>query len=95
LPLSISNTNVSAVPFLRYQELVSDNGGPIAVRQVGEQLVPESALYRVEAKLEEDAPNWSLTRQQPGMLVIDGASRSWLLNQFRRVFAVFLRETGF
>lgn len=95
LPLSISNINVSAVPFLRYQELASDNGGPIAVRQVGEQLVPESALYRVEAKLEEDAPNWSLTRQQPGMLVIDGASRSWLLNQFRRIFAVFLRETGF
>src|SRR5690606_41491007 len=61
LPLWISNINVSAVPFLRYQELASDNGGPIAVRQVGAQLVPESARYGGGAELEEDARDWSST----------------------------------
>jgi putative peptide zinc metalloprotease protein len=87
--------DVSAIPFLHYEELASDNGGPIAARRSEKRLIPESAYYQLEATVNGDAPGWGNSRQQSGMLVIEGASRSWLGKQARRVIAVFLRETGF
>lgn len=95
LPVSVAAIDVSATPFLRYQELASDHGGPIAAQQVDERLIPESAHYQLEAVPEGEVPDWSSSRQQSGMLVLEGAPRSWIAKQSRRVVAVFLREAGF
>ena len=95
LGVKLSTINMSAIPFLRYPELASDHGGPIAVRKVGEHLVPESAYYRVQALLEQEAPLWAPKRQLTGIMVLEGETRSWLVSQARRVIAILLRESGF
>lgn len=95
LQVTLADIDISAIPFLRYEELASENGGPIASRQADGRLVPESAYYQVEAMPDGNAPHWSSSRQQSGMLIIEGASRSWLAKQFRRIAANLLRETGF
>ncbi|MFC4260929.1 HlyD family efflux transporter periplasmic adaptor subunit [Marinobacter lacisalsi] len=95
LPVRLSDISVSAIPFLRYRELASDHGGPVAVRSSEDRLVPESAYYRIQAVPQAGTPPWAPDRRQSGLLVVEGATRSWLVHQARRVVVVFLRETGF
>ncbi len=94
LQVSVERIDISAVPVLPYAELSSEAGGPVAVRRLHEQMIPEAAYYRAEFTLVESANDWSM-RRQPGVVVVDAEPRSWLLHQLRRMIAVLIREAGF
>lgn len=91
----VREINVSAVPYLRYPELGSDHGGPVAVRQLQNRSVPEGAYYRIEASPEDGVPSWASNQQQSGLLVIEGKKRSWLASQAKRIWVVLFAESGF
>lgn len=95
LKAQLSRIDISAVPVLPYPELGSEAGGPIAVRIQNERLIPEAAHYRVVASLELQPLDSEALVQQPGLLIIRGAPRSFLLHQMKRVTALFIRESGF
>ncbi len=93
---SLSRIDISAIALLPYPELGSEAGGPIAVRYQNERFIPEAAYYRIQAQLNDALPeHGAVQAQHPGMLIVQGASRSALLYQLQRIFALFIRESGF
>ncbi|MET4000746.1 HlyD family efflux transporter periplasmic adaptor subunit [Marinobacterium sp. MBR-109] len=96
LKANLSRIDISAVPVLPYPELGSEAGGPIAVRYQDERLIPEAAHYRLLATLEAASSDDAVRAvQQPGVLIVEGNSRSAFLHQMRRIAALFIRESGF
>jgi putative peptide zinc metalloprotease protein len=94
IAVNISSVDVSAVYHLPYPELTSQNKGSIAVRpQPDGKLLPENAQYRVSFKLlsQNELP----LKQQPGVVVVTGKSRSLLWYQLRLLGAPLIRESGF
>lgn len=93
---SLLGIDISAVALLPYPELGSEVGGPIAVRYQNQRYLPEAAYYRIQAQPNDAlAELANLQVRQPGMLIVQGVSRSALLYQLQRVFALFIRESGF
>ena len=89
----VESIDTSRVQTMPHPMLATDHGGRIAAqRQHNGTLAPRDALYRVRIRLDA-APKFS--RQVPGSVAIDGASRSMLLDGARRLAAVLLRESGF
>ncbi|KGK43282.1 peptidase M50 [Nitrincola sp. A-D6] len=96
IPVVIEKIDIGAVSSLAYHELGSMSGGPIAVRQSGERLIPETAHYRLSLRLVESADHEYLgSVREPGMLVLEGQRRSWLWPQLERLIAIMIRESGF
>lgn len=94
-PVHLQQVDLTATPELLYPELGSDAGGSIAVRLQGERLIPEAAYYRVQFQADASMPYTLKQARSPGMLVIDGKSRSALGYQLKRLLALFIRESGF
>lgn len=95
LPVRLQQVDLTAAPVLTYPELGSDAGGPIAARLQEDRLIPEAAHYRVQFQPEGDVPDALKQARSPGMLVIEGESRSALGFQLKRLLALFIRESGF
>ncbi|WP_445400284.1 HlyD family efflux transporter periplasmic adaptor subunit [Zobellella sp. An-6] len=96
LPVVIREVDMGAVFALPYGELGSEYGGRIAVRRIGEdRLVPEAGLYRVAMILDNGVTTVTTDARLPGVVTIEGAPRSWLWYQLRRMLAILIRESGF
>jgi putative peptide zinc metalloprotease protein len=92
--VTISSVDVSAVYQLPYPELTSQYRGSIAVRpQPDGKLLPENAQYRVSFRLlgQIEPP----LKQQPGVVVVTGRSRSLFWRQLQLLAAPLIRESGF
>jgi len=95
VPLTLEAIDVGAVFELPYPELGSLYGGHLPVRTVsGSRLIPEGAHYRVSFSASEAKPGAGEIRE-PGVVVVRGTRRSWLLMQMRRIMAALVRESGF
>ncbi|MCT7655914.1 hypothetical protein MBH78_17485 [Oceanimonas sp. NS1] len=87
--------DIGAVFSLPYGELSSEFGGDIAVRPVEQdKLVPEEGHYRVSI-MPLETTGADLDARLPGVVRVEGDSRSWLWHQWRRMMAVLIRESGF
>ncbi|WP_298719098.1 biotin/lipoyl-binding protein [uncultured Oceanisphaera sp.] len=96
LPVQVSDVDIGAVFALPYGELSSEYGGPIAVRRVtDDRLVPEEGHYRVSMILDDISSLGDTDARLPGVVRVEGESRSWLWYQLRRVLAILIRESGF
>jgi len=94
LPVRLDAIDISAVFELPFPELGSRYGGHLPVRSVGEsQLIPEGAHYRLSFSTEAHEAGAGQMRE-PGMIVVQGARRSWLLSALRHMMAVLVREAG-
>ncbi|OIN05620.1 hypothetical protein BFR47_05370 [Oceanisphaera psychrotolerans] len=96
LSLTISRIDTDATRVLNDGMLASARGGELLVREQGEQLIPELALYRVALELEEQ-PGLPLTglAQLRGRLVIYGEPRAWSWHYWRSALALIRQEAGF
>lgn len=94
LPVRLDAIDISAVFELPFPELGSRYGGHLPVRSVGEsQLIPEGAHYRLSFSTDAHEAGAGQMRE-PGMIVVQGARRSWLLSALRHTMAVLVREAG-
>jgi putative peptide zinc metalloprotease protein len=94
LPVRLDAIDISAAIELPFPELGSRYGGHLPVRSVGEaRLVPDGAYYRVNFSTHEIDANAGQMRE-PGVIVVQGARRSWLLSALRQMMAVLVREAG-
>lgn len=94
LPVRLDAIDISAVFELPFPELGSRYGGHLPVRSVGEsRLVPEGAHYRLSFSTEAHEAGAGQMRE-PGMIVVQGARRSWLVSALRHTMAVLVREAG-
>ncbi|OXY81720.1 efflux RND transporter periplasmic adaptor subunit [Oceanimonas doudoroffii] len=95
LEVEIQDVDIGAVFSLPYGELSSEFGGDIAVRPVEQdKLVPEEGHYRVSI-MPLETTGADLDARLPGVVRVEGDSRSWLWHQWRRMMAVLIRESGF
>lgn len=89
---SVHNIAPSPASQLNRPQLATVHGGPIAVLQRNNQLIPEEALYEVQLQLEQ-AP--SSIREQRGRVHLDGQWRSRLADWLTASLSVLIRESGF
>lgn len=95
LPVRLDAIDISAVFELPFPELGSRYGGHLPVRSVGDaRLIPEGAQYRLSFSTEKRDAGAGQMRE-PGMIVVQGARRSWLLSVLQHTMAVLVREAGF
>lgn len=93
--LRLERMELSAIPSLPYPELGSDFGGHMAARQLREgRLVPEQARYKVMFD-HGDLDDIKLDGRMTGIIVVEGARRSWLGYQLQQVASALIRESGF
>jgi putative peptide zinc metalloprotease protein len=85
----IESTRTVSLP---HPMLSNRHGGPITVLQEGSGLAPRDALYRVRIRLDEPA---ATPRMLLGQAVIEGESRSWLVEALKPAVVVLIREFGF
>lgn len=75
--------------------LASTQGGLIPVREQGQQLIPEQAVYRLTLALQDHT---SLPNDLPvlrGRLTIQGQAEAWMRQYWRSAVGLFRREAGF
>jgi len=99
-PLKVHVTRIDsdATRVLKEGILASNRGGTILVREQGEQLVPEVAIYRVLLKLSSSDRTLFANNHIPtlrGQLVIYGEEKSWMDKYWRSALALIYREAGF
>jgi putative peptide zinc metalloprotease protein len=82
----------TAIKSLSYLGLASTYGGAIATQKLEDQLIPEEATYEVQLKLIGETP---LMRQQFGKVNLAIEPHSLLIDGLRRIYGVFIRESGF
>ncbi len=73
--------------------LASIHGGPVAVHQQQNQLIPNESYYRVRLLLQEQSPHFNQVTK--GTVQIKGEPRSLLEQAWLTVSAVVIRESGF
>ncbi len=98
LLLTVRRIDSDATRVLNDGILASARGGELLVRQQGEQLIPEQALYRVTLKLDQAVQQrLPLTElvQLRGRLVIYGEPRAWGWHYWRSALALIRQEAGF
>ena len=94
LDLQLNRIDETALGLLKWPELASDYGGPIAVRKdAHQQLRPEGAWYQLE--LVADTSAVTPAQQQAGRVLIDGQRQSLLSRYWQFAAGVWIRETGF
>lgn len=94
IEVTLSTIDEASTRQLSAIELASIYGGPIAVRQDTDgKLTPERPIYRVLANPQQDrqAPDQVLR----GTIHIEGESQSILLQLWRNIVSVLIRESGF
>ncbi|MBU2411589.1 MAG: HlyD family efflux transporter periplasmic adaptor subunit [Gammaproteobacteria bacterium] len=90
--LLIDKVLPTAIKSLNYPGLGSTYGGAIATQKLEDQLIPEEATYEVQLKLIGEVP---LMRQQFGKVNLAIEPHSLLIDGLRRIYGVFIRESGF
>ncbi len=73
--------------------LASIHGGPVAVHQQQNQLIPNESYYRVRLLLQEKNPR--ISQVTKGTVQIEGTPRSLMEQAWLTVSAVVIRESGF
>ncbi|MBV0933667.1 HlyD family efflux transporter periplasmic adaptor subunit [Marinobacterium weihaiense] len=98
LDLLVQRIDSDATRVLADGLLASTRGGELLVREQGELLIPEQALYRVTLILTPEArealPAESVA-QLRGKLVLYGERRAWGWHYWRSAIALLRREAGF
>lgn len=98
LVLEVTGIDTDASRILTDGMLASTRGGEILVREQGEQLFPEQALYRITLQLTPESrdrlPEFELLEQR-GRLVLYGERRAWGWHYWRSAIALLRREAGF
>ncbi|MBR7889687.1 HlyD family efflux transporter periplasmic adaptor subunit [Marinomonas sp. A79] len=99
LPTTLTVVSVlpTAIKRLPYQALGSTYGGPIATQTQEEALIPEDATYEVQLALLSNVSEekLALLRQQFGRVDLAVEPQSFLAQGLRRLYGVFIRESGF
>lgn len=96
--LVVTRIDTDATRVLADAMLASIRGGELLVREQGELLVPEQALYRLTL---EPAPDSVMLLQGQGQtelrgkLVVFGERRAWGWHYWRSAIALLRREAGF
>ena len=94
LELQLTRIDETALPLLKWPELASEFGGPVAVRKdAHQQLRPEGAWYQLEL-VTPDA-QLAPAQQQTGQVLIEGKAESLLARYWTFAAAVWIRESGF
>ncbi len=93
LPVSRRMPDAVPVPRLPRPDLASVHGGPIAVREEPDGLIPDQALYRIDFDPANAAPSVRQTITGRIHMVADSQSLMAWIGQ--RVWAVLIRESGF
>lgn len=87
--VDIASTRTVSLP---QEQLSSQHGGNIPVIPDAQQLTPRDAIYRVRIDLADAPTQLQLLR---GAGVIEGRPESWLLNLWKPVLIVLMRELSF
>ena len=92
LPCNVSVVGKSAEISLEMPMLATSRGGNISASIVGTTLVPDQAIYKITAIINElDLP---INRQTMGMLKLDADRKSLVERFWRWAVAVLIRESG-
>ena len=93
LPCHVEKIDPTVTSFLKEPYLASVYGGDIGVRRNAEKrLQPMKSWYRLILIPDDQVLPGQVVR---GKVVLKGAERSILAGAWRRVVAVFIRESGF
>ncbi|TYL48322.1 HlyD family efflux transporter periplasmic adaptor subunit [Marinomonas sp. IMCC 4694] len=90
--LAVEKVLPTAIKRLHYTGLGSTYGGAISTQMMDDQLIPEEATYEVQLSLVGAAP---MMRQQFGKVNLTVEPHSFLGDGLRRIYGVFIRESGF
>lgn len=90
--LRVEQVLPTAINRLPYQALGSTYGGSIATQLLEDQLIPAEATYEVLLVLDEKVP---LMKQQFGRVDLEVEPSSFLMSGLKRLYGVFIRESGF
>ncbi|WP_157953705.1 HlyD family efflux transporter periplasmic adaptor subunit [Oceanimonas marisflavi] len=98
--LSVSRIDRDATRVLKEGMLASGRGGELLVREQGELLIPELALYRVTLKPDKAGQAalqqaGAVLPELRGRLVVQGLPRAWGWPYWRSLMAFIRREAGF
>ena len=91
-PCRVVDVGHSAERVLDDALLASEYGGNISVSEVEGALVPDQAIYKISAIVEEQ--DLQISRQKIGMLKLDADRKSILERFWRWSVAVVIRESG-
>jgi len=94
IELQVTEIDTDATRVLGRPLLASVRGGQILVREAGNQLMPESAIYRVVLTPTDSIAVEALPELR-GQLVIQGAAEAWSTGYYRSFMALLQRESGF
>lgn len=94
LDLEVVQIDTDATRTLNRPLLASSRGGEILVREAGNQLVPETAIYRVVLRPLSEEKRQELPEIR-GQLVIDAAPEAWSTNYYRSFMALVQSESDF
>ena len=72
--------------------LASKYGGNISASIIGDKLVPDQAIYKIDAVVQGD--EFLIDREAIGMLRIDADKKSLMERFWRWTAAVLIRESG-
>ena len=91
---TVSKLFETATSVLPHPEVASIYGGPIAVRQVGSNLLkPENAFYKVVLRAETTPAD--LPWRMAGQVTVEASSESPVSHFWKYAASVFIRESGF
>ena len=91
-PCRLVDVGHSAERVLEDALLASEYGGNISVSEVEGILIPDQAIYKISAIVEEQ--DLQISRQKIGMLKLDADRKSILERFWRWSVAVVIRESG-
>lgn len=92
--ITIKSIDRDASHTLTEAMLASSHGGEILVRQKGQHLIPEHALYKVTLSLDKEY-SFDKPRKLRGKIVLQGVARAYTDNFIRTAMAIFIRESVF
>ena len=92
IPATVVDVDSTRVTKLAYPMLDATHGGTVATQSGERRGVPVDALYRVRLALAEPLPDHRETR---GHVTMDGTRRSPIVQFFKRIASLVIRETGF
>lgn len=98
LPLQVVRIDSDSTRVLADGLLASTRGGELLVREQGEQLYPETGLYRITLQPAITAEKLLQQRnlmELRGQLVVYGEGRNWAWHYWRSAAALLRRELGF
>ncbi|EED31313.1 membrane protein with HlyD domain [gamma proteobacterium NOR5-3] len=95
LAVTVLGIEFDAVNALSHRMLATTHGGALLARRVGESVVPERGIYRVQLAVDRAPQSLRQSpRQLRGSVVIRGEKRSLVSRVWQKAAALFVREAG-